>query len=96
MNVKSSLCICLMLSILFVSFGFSAAEDLKTIQLPEPRIEGGRPLMEVLKDVLPQPVTIYLHAQLPAVAFYERYGFVKEGDIFYEANMAHYKMVYYK
>ena len=50
MNVKSSLCICLMLSILFVSFGFSAAEDLKTIQLPEPRIEGGRPLMEVLKD----------------------------------------------
>jgi predicted GNAT family N-acyltransferase len=57
---------------------------------------GSAILMEVLKDVLSQPVTIYLHAQLPAVAFYERYGFIKEGDIFYEANMAHYKMVYYK
>ena len=55
---------------------------------------GAAILKEVLKDVLPHPVTIYLHAQLPAVRFYERHGFSKEGEIFYEANMAHYKMVY--
>jgi len=55
---------------------------------------GAAILKEVLKDVHPQPATIYLHAQLPAVKFYEKYGFVKEGEIFYEANMAHYKMVY--
>jgi predicted GNAT family N-acyltransferase len=57
---------------------------------------GSAILKEVLKDVLPQPVIIYLHAQLPAVIFYERHGFVKQGEIFYEANMAHYKMVYAK
>jgi SagB-type dehydrogenase family enzyme len=39
-----------MLSLLLLSFGLSVAEDLKPIQLPEPRMEGGRPLMEVLKD----------------------------------------------
>lgn len=51
-------------------------------------------LIEVLKDVLPHPVTIYLHSQLPAIKFYERHGFIKEGEIFFEADMAHYKMVY--
>jgi len=51
-------------------------------------------LSEVLKDVLPQPAAIYLHAQLPAVQFYEKHGFIKQGEIFYEAGMAHYKMVY--
>ena len=50
MNVNSPSCICLMLSLLLLSFGLSVAEDLKPIQLPEPRMEGGRPLMEVLKD----------------------------------------------
>jgi predicted GNAT family N-acyltransferase len=57
---------------------------------------GSAILKEVLKDVLSHPLTIYLHAQLPAVQFYERHGFVKEGGIFYEADMAHYKMVYKK
>jgi len=51
-------------------------------------------LLEVLKDVIPHPATIYLHAQLPAVRFYEKHGFSKEGEIFIEADMAHYKMVY--
>jgi predicted GNAT family N-acyltransferase len=37
---------------------------------------------------------IYLHAQLPAVKFYERAGFVKEGELFSECNIDHYKMVY--
>jgi predicted GNAT family N-acyltransferase len=57
---------------------------------------GSAVLKQVLNDVLPQPVSIYLHAQLPAVVFYEKHGFRKVGDIFYEANMAHFKMVYTK
>ena len=37
--------------------------------------------------------TIYLHAQLRAVPFYERAGFEKQGDIFEECNIKHYQMV---
>ncbi|RFP65835.1 GNAT family N-acetyltransferase [Hymenobacter lapidiphilus] len=35
---------------------------------------------------------VYLHAQLPAVRFYERHGFVKAGEKFVEADIEHYKM----
>jgi predicted GNAT family N-acyltransferase len=38
--------------------------------------------------------TIYLHAQLAAVSLYERCGFEKEGDIFEESGILHYKMSY--
>jgi predicted GNAT family N-acyltransferase len=51
-------------------------------------------LKEVLKDVIPVGKVVYLHSQLRAVPFYERNGFVKKGEIFYEANMGHYLMVY--
>lgn len=37
---------------------------------------------------------IYLHAQLAAVSLYERCGFEKEGDIFDESGIKHYKMIY--
>ena len=37
--------------------------------------------------------TVYLHAQVPAVPFYEKQGFVKKGDTFYEANIPHQKML---
>lgn len=37
---------------------------------------------------------IYLHAQLAAVSLYERCGFVKDGDIFEESGIMHYKMTY--
>jgi predicted GNAT family N-acyltransferase len=53
---------------------------------------GGIILNEVLNDVVPLGKTIYLHSQLRAVPFYERHGFVKEGDILYEAGMAHHYM----
>ncbi|MCX6244593.1 MAG: GNAT family N-acetyltransferase [Bacteroidetes bacterium] len=53
-------------------------------------------LKEVLIDVVPLGKTIYLHSQLRAVPFYERNGFRKEGEIFYEANMGHYFMTYYR
>jgi predicted GNAT family N-acyltransferase len=62
--------------------------------LPEFRNRGlgGIILKEVINDVLPLGKTIYLHSQLRAVPFYERHGFVKEGDVFYEADMGHYYM----
>src|SRR5690606_20670374 len=35
---------------------------------------------------------IYLHAQLPAVPLYQKFGFKKEGGIFMECGIAHYNM----
>jgi predicted GNAT family N-acyltransferase len=62
--------------------------------LPEFRNRGlgGIILKEVLNDVMPLGKTIYLHSQLRAVPFYERHGFMKEGDVLYEAGMAHFLM----
>ncbi|MGA2822806.1 MAG: GNAT family N-acetyltransferase [Bacteroidales bacterium] len=53
---------------------------------------GGIILKEIINDVIPLGKTIYLHSQLRAVPFYERHGFVKEGDVFYEADIRHYYM----
>ena len=33
-----------------------------------------------------------MHAQLDVIPFYEKMGFKKEGDLFIEANIRHYKM----
>jgi predicted GNAT family N-acyltransferase len=33
-----------------------------------------------------------MHAQQQVIPFYEKLGFVKEGDIFEEAGIMHYKM----
>ena len=52
-------------------------------------------LHAVLADVqaeLPD-VDVYLNAQLRAVPFYERHGFRKEGEVFEEASIQHYRMV---
>ncbi len=38
--------------------------------------------------------TIYLHGQLQAVPFYEKYGFKTMGPQFNEAGIEHFKMVY--
>ncbi len=50
----------------------------------------------VLDDIDSSPAragtTLYLHAQLPAVPLYEKFGFMKEGEIFIECNIAHYAM----
>lgn len=53
-------------------------------------------LKEVLKDVSALNRTIYLHSQLRAISFYERNGFVRKGEMFYEADMGHYYMEYIK
>jgi len=57
---------------------------------------GAALLQSVLQDVqatYPE-ANVYLHAQLPAVRFYERHGFVKEGELFSECDIEHYKMVW--
>ena len=48
---------------------------------------------KVLEDVMPLHTPVYLHSQLPACNLYKRAGFVIVGEVFYEAGMAHYKMV---
>lgn len=50
-------------------------------------------LKRILSDLEGLSDYIYLHAQLPAVNFYAREGFVKEGPMFSECNIDHYKMV---
>ena len=37
---------------------------------------------------------IYLHAQITAISFYERFGFKKVGDEFEECNIKHFKMIH--
>ena len=57
---------------------------------------GAELLREVLRDVTAEHpgATVYLHAQLPAVRFYERHGFEKQGEMFEECDIQHYKMVW--
>ena len=66
--------------------------------LPEYRNKavGSEILKRVLTDVkaeYPNQI-VYLHAQVPAVAFYTRHGFESEGDMFSECDINHYKMVF--
>ena len=53
----------------------------------------------VLEDIMLQPENkrklLYLHAQLPAVPLYAKFGFIKEGEQFMECNIAHYAMKKY-
>ena len=57
---------------------------------------GAALLQLVLEDVRTAHADrkVYLNAQLPAVNFYTRHGFVPEGDMFTECDIQHYKMVY--
>ncbi|MDJ0364880.1 GNAT family N-acetyltransferase [Hymenobacter sp. H14-R3] len=51
---------------------------------------------QVLADVraeAPDAAQVYLHAQLRAIPLYERTGFHKEGELFEECDIQHYKMV---
>lgn len=51
-------------------------------------------LKAVLQDIIPSKKPIYLHAQQKAIPYYERQGFVKEGEEFEEAGIMHYLMKY--
>jgi len=50
----------------------------------------------VIDDIRAKPKSegkkLYMHAQLPAVSLYERFGFKKVGDQFEECNIMHYQM----
>ncbi|QKG55285.1 GNAT family N-acetyltransferase [Hymenobacter sp. BRD128] len=66
--------------------------------LPEFRNHGvGEALVHrVLADVraeAPEAAQVYLHAQLRAIPLYERTGFSKQGLMFEECDIQHYKMV---
>jgi len=50
MKKISSLTICLIFAFLFISPILTFSEELKPIQLLKPQVDGGRPLMQVLKD----------------------------------------------
>ena len=53
-------------------------------------------VQQVLADVAaqaPDAAQVYLHAQLRAISLYERTGFRKEGEMFEECDIQHYKMV---
>ena len=65
--------------------------------LPEFRNRGfGEIILDaVLKDVKPLGKLIYLHSQARAVPFYERNGFVKEGEMFVGAGIEHFYMKFY-
>ena len=56
---------------------------------------GAALLHAVLADVAAElpDAQVYLNAQLRAVPFYARHGFRKEGELFEEAGIQHYKMV---
>lgn len=47
----------------------------------------------VLNDLPANANYVYLHAQVPAVGLYEKFGFTKLGDEFEEAGIRHFKMV---
>ena len=53
-------------------------------------------LNEVLDDVIPLKKPVYLHSQARAVPFYARNGFVQVGEMFVEAGIEHYCMVFRK
>ena len=50
-------------------------------------------LKEILRDLVNFQGTIYMHAQVEVLPFYEKMGFKKIGNIFEEANIKHYKMI---
>ncbi|MFO7721811.1 MAG: GNAT family N-acetyltransferase [Bacteroidales bacterium] len=55
---------------------------------------GTRLLERVMEEVLPMKKRIYLHAQVTAMNYYLRAGFVVIGEPFYEAGIEHYLMEY--
>ena len=54
----------------------------------------GKHLVQAVLNDLPADANyVYMHAQLPAVTLYEKFGFEKTGPEFEEAGIRHYKMV---
>ncbi len=54
----------------------------------------GKKLLEYILNYVPDKTNVYFNSQVSAVDFYERNGFVTVGQVFYEADIKHYKMVW--
>ena len=54
----------------------------------------GAALVKFVMKQLGQDRSIYLNSQMVALPFYEKLGFEAIGEVFYEANIPHRKMVY--
>lgn len=52
----------------------------------------GEILIEKALSIIPKGAHVYLHAQMPVIGFYEKYGFVCVGNPFVEAGIQHCKM----
>jgi len=50
MKKRSLTAFCLVLPLMLIYVNVVFAEELKSIQLPKPQLEGGKPLMQVLKE----------------------------------------------
>jgi predicted GNAT family N-acyltransferase len=55
---------------------------------------GAMLLEQILKDILPTPMLVYMHAQDYAVNFYKQFGFEIIGKMFLEADIKHFMMIY--
>ncbi len=53
---------------------------------------GHKILSYMIKDLEKFKGSIYMHAQIDVIPFYEKMGFIKEGEVFEEAFIMHYKM----
>ncbi len=51
-------------------------------------------LAQIMKDITPTPKLIYMHAQSSSVDFYKQFGFEVIGEMFLEAHIQHYMMIY--
>jgi len=56
----------------------------------------GTALLKFTLNKIDMEATVYLYSQISAVGFYEKYGFVTQGKIFYEADIPHRKMILIK
>lgn len=54
----------------------------------------GLALVNFVLDQIGDKFKSYLYSQVSAIGFYEKLGFKAEGEIFYEADIPHRKMVY--
>ena len=50
-------------------------------------------MLEFAQKKYPQ-LTPYMHSQLEAVGFYEKLGWKPQGEVFFEANIPHKKMIF--
>lgn len=53
----------------------------------------GGALVQAMMEVMPKNIYTYLNAQKEVIPFYEKFGFIAEGEEFTEAAIVHRKMV---